>query len=466
MSTLAPPRSAPACIYEVGDVVKHRWEGDGKFYLGKVKTIEPIGQGYRCLVHYHGWSSRDDVWINDEDLDQRDRLQRACKNGKLEVVKQMIDQGVDIHAIDDESALGCYTALHWAAAGGRTDILKLLLARGASPNAADLFQGGPLQLAARDGHSEAVSLLLEHKASVNNQDDRGISPLHHAAEQGFEDVVKRLLMCENIKVNLQDSDGDTALHLAAHGINVIRGRQHKEVVSRLLSAGASVNIERKNGRRPFELTKSKEIRALLEPGAVCANIGDTPIPVPTQSRKRRAPATFKDEEFIPQQAPQASPLPRETFPETPQQSFATPRPGAACFGTVPDSAIKETQQMLDTKKKAPKPATLNGEDGERNRQSDANVTGEVKVQQQGVLADREIKLQRVMATKEVDIMLYGSVIGDTEMYRHRSNNSLLSGRFLRMWLLQHTMPSKHARTLWEKASVLFYEPTRLMGSAV
>ena len=51
----------------------------------------------------------------------------------------MIDQGVDIHAIDDESALGCYTALHWAAAGGRTDILKLLLARGASPNAADLY---------------------------------------------------------------------------------------------------------------------------------------------------------------------------------------------------------------------------------------------------------------------------------------------------------------------------------------
>ena len=72
---------------------------------------------------------------------------------------------------------------------------------------------------------QAVSLLLEHKASVNNQDDRGISPLHHAAEQGdctldlwpsvcqelvvagFEDVVKRLLMCENVKVNLQDSDG-------------------------------------------------------------------------------------------------------------------------------------------------------------------------------------------------------------------------------------------------------------------
>ena len=94
------------------------------------------------------------------------------------------------------------------------------------------------------------------------------------------------------------SAGDTALHLAAHGINVIRGRQHKEVhaatlksatisilphqvVSRLLSAGASVNIERKNGRRPFELTKSKEIRALLEPGAVCANIGEHAAPALT-----------------------------------------------------------------------------------------------------------------------------------------------------------------------------------------
>ena len=59
------------------------------------------------------------------------------------------------------------------------------------------------------------------------------------------------------------------------------------------------------------------------------------------------------------------------------------------------------------------------------------LAGEVKVQQQGVLVDKEIKIQRAMATKEVDIMLYGCVIGDTEMYRHRSNNSLLSGRFLR-----------------------------------
>ena len=33
-------KSAPTeadCVYEVGDVVKHRWEGDGRYYLGKVR---------------------------------------------------------------------------------------------------------------------------------------------------------------------------------------------------------------------------------------------------------------------------------------------------------------------------------------------------------------------------------------------------------------------------------------------
>ena len=66
----------------------------------QVKTIEKTGHGYRCLVHYHGWSTRsgplgasnvalmsvgsDDIWIDDEELDQRDRIQRAAKNGKIE----------------------------------------------------------------------------------------------------------------------------------------------------------------------------------------------------------------------------------------------------------------------------------------------------------------------------------------------------------------------------------------------
>lgn len=307
-------------------------------------------------------------------------------------------------------------------------------------------------------------ILLEHKAFVNNQDDRGISPLHHAAEQGFEDVVARLLMCEDVKLNLQDIDGDTALHLAAHGINVIRGRQHKEVVQRLLAAGASINIERKNGRRPFELTKSKEIRALLEPGVAGATLaaGDTPAPAVLPSRKRgRASAVSHQEESHP--VVHASPVPREIFPRTPQQQlFATPNNSNRSAGATP--CMKDTQDILqDTRRKLPKPAPAADAERQSHGESHAGAAAE---QQTDLSVDKKVELHRAMSNKDVDVMLYGCIIGETEMYRNRSNNSLISGRFLRMWLLQHTMPSKHARSIWEKASVLFYEPTRLMGSAV
>jgi len=36
-------------------------------------------------VHYHGWSAEDDQWVFDTDLDRRDWLQRAAKNGNTDV---------------------------------------------------------------------------------------------------------------------------------------------------------------------------------------------------------------------------------------------------------------------------------------------------------------------------------------------------------------------------------------------
>jgi ankyrin repeat protein len=79
----------------------------------------------------------------------------------------------------------------------------------------------------------------------------------------------------DLGLDAQDSDGDTALHLAAHGVNVIRGRQHvqvhavvfflsassyvadwacsDEVVEQLVHRGASIYVERKNGRKESSL---------------------------------------------------------------------------------------------------------------------------------------------------------------------------------------------------------------------
>lgn len=56
------------------------------------------------------------------------------------------------------------TGLHWAAARGYEDIIKLLLRYGAYINSLDANHRTPLHLAARFNHLGCVRILVENKA--------------------------------------------------------------------------------------------------------------------------------------------------------------------------------------------------------------------------------------------------------------------------------------------------------------
>jgi ankyrin repeat protein len=63
-----------------------------------------------------------------------------------------------------------WTALHYAAAAGDLDIMKLLLERHAYIDAESPTGTTPLMLAAREGQQEAVRLLLEEGADAALKD--------------------------------------------------------------------------------------------------------------------------------------------------------------------------------------------------------------------------------------------------------------------------------------------------------
>src|ERR1044071_7845592 len=85
----------------------------------------------------------------------------AARKGDVAAVKAFLDKGVDVNTKTRYGA----TALSYACDKGHTEVVRLLLERGADPNVKDSFYGAtPMSWAAPKGHVEIVKLLIEKGA--------------------------------------------------------------------------------------------------------------------------------------------------------------------------------------------------------------------------------------------------------------------------------------------------------------
>jgi hypothetical protein len=86
---------------------------------------------------------------------------------------------------------GRRTALHHAASVAPSDVVRLLLARGADPNLGDKKRITPLMVAASEGRDEIVRCLLECGADATATDRRGFTALSwakRAADSSVPDI--------------------------------------------------------------------------------------------------------------------------------------------------------------------------------------------------------------------------------------------------------------------------------------
>lgn len=91
------------------------------------------------------------------------QLLRAAKAGDVTAVKQLLYGRLASPnaAQGASSGYAGWTPLHWAASEGHTEMIKLLLARGAKPNQlTTAHRWTPLHLAASKAHTSAVQALL------------------------------------------------------------------------------------------------------------------------------------------------------------------------------------------------------------------------------------------------------------------------------------------------------------------
>ena len=120
--------------------------------------------------------------------------------------------------------------VHWAAYGGRPEVIQLLLDRGAYHSSVDFLGRTPGSIAARAGHVKVLRCLLDNGATLLERDKKGKTPLHFAAESGHSDAVE-LLLESGMELELADNRGWTAMNYAVSSRN-------GTVVKMLLDRGA------------------------------------------------------------------------------------------------------------------------------------------------------------------------------------------------------------------------------------
>jgi hypothetical protein len=95
-------------------------------------------------------------------------LYKAAGSGDIATVKALLDQGTDVNEKGGGGILNDSNALDVASAMGHTDVVRLLLDRGANVDKASGNMGWtPLSSAAYKGHTDIVQLLIERGADIN-----------------------------------------------------------------------------------------------------------------------------------------------------------------------------------------------------------------------------------------------------------------------------------------------------------
>jgi ankyrin repeat protein len=169
-------------------------------------------------------------------------LHIAAANSSTNMLRLLLDRGADPD-IRDRSGL---TALHQACRTGSLDVATLLLQRGADPESSindvqrsnppsSTLHRSPLHFAATYGHSSLVKALLQAGLNLNTSTtDSRSAALHFAVEHGNEDVVRYLLDWE------PDIETGTALSKAA--LKLAIAERHDAIVKLLVARGAKISL--------------------------------------------------------------------------------------------------------------------------------------------------------------------------------------------------------------------------------
>jgi len=198
-----------ALIKYGADTNKRTWTGCSAFFRANVRNtpseiIEFLGAICPKDQLLNGWPNIE-KFVRTNDLDE---LEKSFK---------LYPESVHFTSIFHHKLNSAIGAVFYAAAEGKIDLLKLLLANGGNPNQRTLLKGcvqAPIHIAIRRNHKEIVEYLLEDdKVLPNLLDENGDSLLHYSAAVNSLDLIE-IFKQKGLNPHRRNRDGKLAIELA------------------------------------------------------------------------------------------------------------------------------------------------------------------------------------------------------------------------------------------------------------
>ncbi|TGO52552.1 hypothetical protein BCON_0139g00180 [Botryotinia convoluta] len=203
--------------------------------------------------------SSDDIWVDSKMTDRgKSLLMEAVEMGHSVVITFLLERSTDVDFMGEVHTM---SPLQRAVIRGYTNIVKLLLEKGAEPNY-KIGHRAPLMIASSEGQLNMVKLLLEYGAEIDCRDPVGQTPLIRAILNGYPDVVK-LLLEKGAWANYKNSHRTPLMIASSKG--------QLNMVELLLEYDAEIDCRDSNNQTPLIMAAFQGnleiVKLLLEKGA-------------------------------------------------------------------------------------------------------------------------------------------------------------------------------------------------------
>lgn len=185
--------------------------------------------------------------INAVDKKGRSAILIAAAKGDTDIIDLLVRRGADVFCVDHDGR----NAVHYAAERDRADMIRhLVIKYGIDCNHEDHDGNTPFLLAAENGQQAALKTLFMLGANPHHRNHYGNSAIHMALSSitlgpHKLGVIRELIHFYGVDPNVQNCKGDTAIHRPRYFGN-------EAAVETLIRCGAMTTIKNNQGKTFFD----------------------------------------------------------------------------------------------------------------------------------------------------------------------------------------------------------------------